>query len=156
MRIELPLNPYAKFKIYNKTTTRFIDIYISQKFIFYRQDGFSEISQISFSKKFFSVFSISQNNSLSWSDDDKIFTLRNSLNINHTLTEKKSISFNIGATAPFSPKFEYTSYDTSIAYNQIMYKKWILGQVSVGGDFQKSNDFKMQNFILFRLEVLFK
>ena len=56
MRIELPLNPYAKFKIYNKTTTRFIDIYISQKFIFYRQDGFSEISQISFSKKFFSVF----------------------------------------------------------------------------------------------------
>jgi len=155
LKLLLPLDPYAKLKIYRGINTKFIDISAAQKFIYYRQDGVSEITQLSFFKQLSNKFSISLDNTLSWTDQDDIFVQRNALSLHHQIDDKKALSYSAGANAYLSPCFYYYSYDASISYRQQLYKKWLYGNLSVGADFSKSNNFDMINFILMRMEVLF-
>ena len=124
-------------------------------FIYYRQDYFQEYTSLSFSKKLRQNLSISQNNSLSWSDSDDKWFARNSLSLNHRINDKIGMNYSTGANASFTPSFHYTSYDASIGYHQLLYKDWFFGNLSIGADFLRSNDWQMTNFVVARTEVLF-
>ena len=155
IRLELPLNPYGKFRIYNAIDSKFVNIYMGQKFIAYRNEGFSEITQLSFSKKLSARFHLSQDNTLTWTDQDDIFILRNSLSLSHSIDKKQSIYYSAGANAYLSPTYYYYRYDVAVAYRRLLHKKWLYGNLSTGAEFLKDQNFDMECFVLGRLEMLF-
>lgn len=155
-RFTLPLDPFAKLKFYKDFQTKIIDIHFEQMFIFYRQDYLREYTQLSFSKKINDNLSISQTNTLSWTDSDDEFFMRNSLSLGQRIDDKKGLTYSIGANAEFDPTYYYNSYDASIGYHQRLYKDWFFGSLSVGTDFQRSSDWEMSHFFVVRTEVLFK
>lgn len=156
MKILLPLDPFAKFRIQKNVITSYVNISAAQKFIYYRQDGFQEISQLSFSRKFNPTFQTEQANSLSWEDKTDTFILRNSLTLNQNITDKKTMSYSIGANARLSPVLHYYSYDCAISYRQLIHSKWLYASLAIGADFPKDHDFQMEKFILGRVEVFFR
>ncbi len=154
-RFTLPLDPFAKLKFNKSFTSKYINIHFEQMFMYYRQDYFQEYTSLSFSKQLSDNWSISQSNSVSWSDSDDDWYARNTLNLNQRVNDKIGINYSVGANASFDPTYYYTSYDASIGYHQLLYKDWFFGNLSVGSEFSRSNDWKMTNFIVVRTEVLF-
>ncbi|MBF0300871.1 MAG: hypothetical protein HQK51_19335 [Oligoflexia bacterium] len=156
MRLDLPLDPFIKLSIQKNIDTKYINIFASQKFILYRQDGFQESTQLSFLRKWTSSFQTELVNTLSWTDKYDLFSLRNNLIFYQSINEKNSISYSAGANASFSPTFYYTGYDTSINYRRLLYQDWLFGDLSIGADYLKSDNFDMKLFVLTKAQVFFR
>lgn len=156
IRLDMPLNPNLKLDLERKLTTKHFNIGLLQKLIYYRQEGFQEISQITFNRKFGKNFQIDQNNALVWTDESDVFSLRNSLVFYHDLGKERGMSYSLGANAKLSPAFYYESYDASVNYRQLLFRDWLYGTFTVGADFPKVSHFNDEKFIQFRLDVFFK
>ena len=156
MKILLPLDPFTKFRIQKNITTSFVNISAAQKLILYRQDGFQEVTQLSFSRKFNQTFQTEQTNSLSWEDKTDTFILRNSLALYQNIADEKTMSYGIGANARLSPVLFYYSYVCAITYRQLIHSSWLYASLTVGADFPKEHDFDMEKFIMGRVEVFFR
>ncbi len=155
-KILLPVNPYSKLYFQKKITGKYLDVLISQGFILYRQEGFREVSQISFDKKLSNVFAINQANSLAWSDEDDTFEVRNALALDQKISSRKSLSYGVGASASLSPTYYYYNYDTSVSYRQLVHKDWLFGNLITGFNFPKEQNFQREWFIGGKVEVFFK
>ena len=156
IRIDLPLNPNIKLDLQKTYTSRYLDIGLLQKFIFYRQEGFQEISQITMGKKLNQVLRADFLNSLVWSDESDRFSLRHNIILNQDLGNEKNLSYSIGANARFKPNYNYDSYDTSVSYRQLVYNTWLYGSLAVGANLPKSNDYKAEKFVQIRLDIYFR
>ncbi|MBC7429085.1 MAG: hypothetical protein H7336_10765 [Bacteriovorax sp.] len=156
IRLDLPLNPNLKLDLEKIYKTRFIDFGFLQKFIFYRQEGFQEISQFTMGKKLNQVLTADFFNSLVWTDHADMFVVRHNLVLTHNLGNEKSLSYSIGANAKFKPKFFYDSYDTSISYRQLVYNTWLYGSLAVGANFPESEGFRDDKFVQIRFDIYFK
>gem|GEM_PF-784990 len=156
LRILLPLDPFARLRFQSALNTKPVNIFASQNFILFRQDGFSEVTQLSFFRKWTANFQTELINSLVWTDKSDTFRERNNLVFYHQLDPRRSMSYSLGANAALSPTFYYDSYDFSINYRQLLHGNWLFGLFTVGADFPKSADWDMQKFAMARIEVFFR
>lgn len=156
IRIDMPINPSLKIDLQKIIKTKHMNIGLSQKFIEYRQEGFQEISQVSFTKKLSKRIQIDQSNSLVWTDETDVFALRNSFVLSQDLGSERSLSYSVGANAKLSPIFNYESYDTSISYRQLLYDDWFYGTLSLGANFPKTSHFNDEKFVQVRFDLFFK
>jgi hypothetical protein len=156
IRLDLPINPSLKLNLEKVLKTEYVNIGLMQKFILYRQEGFQEISQISFGKKLNTNFQADLVNSLVWTDEKDIFVLRNAFVLGQDLGNEKSLSYSVGANAKLAPTTYYDSYDTSVSYRQLLYNTWLYGTVAVGANFPKDNHFKDDKFVQIRIDVYFR
>lgn len=156
LRLEMPLNPSLKFNMHKDIKTKYFDLGLFQKFILYRQEGFQEISQVSFFRKWNENFQSDLLNSLAWTDKTDFFIFRNNLILYQRVGIEKALSYSLGANAKLSPTFYYDSYDASVSYRQLLYSKWLYGTFTLGADFPKANDFNDEKFVQLRIEVFFQ
>jgi hypothetical protein len=155
MKIKLPLDPYSKLQFQKTFELGFMNIFLYQGLFLYRQDGFQENSQISFSKKINSFFRIEQVNSLGWSDKLDKFSPRNNL-IFYYLIEQNSINLSFGANGQFSPQMIYTSYDVTLNFRKLSYKDWFYINYGVGAEYPKIKNFNSEYFAFIRTEIFFR
>lgn len=156
LRLEMPLNPSVKINLHKDIKTEYFDIGLFQKFILYRQEGFQEVSQVSFFKKWNEIFQSDFLNSLAWTDKTDLFILRNNFIIYQYVGHEKALNYSVGANAKLSPTFYYDSYDASISYRQLLYQNYLYGTFTLGADFPKTSGFSAEKFVQVRLEVFFK
>ena len=156
IRLDMPLNPSLKIDLQKNIKLKYFNIGLSQKFIMYRQEGFQEISQLTFNKKLSKKFQADLINSLVWTDENDVFILRNNLVISQDLGEEKGLSYSIGANARFSPGAYYDNYDASVSYKQLIYQNWLYATLTLGADFPKSRYFDDEKFVQLRVDIFFK
>lgn len=155
IRLDLPLNPYAKLELLKKINNEHMNIELTQKLIYYRQSGFQEISQVKFSKAFNEKVLLDFINSLVWSEETEYFILRNSFVLYHGLGHEKGLTYSVGANSRFHPN-RYESFDNSLSYRQLIYKDWLFGTWTIGSDFPKATNYKAEHFAQFRIDLYFK
>lgn len=155
IKIDMPINPSLKLDLNKEYKLNALNVFLLQKFLFYRQEGFQEISQISFQRKINEKFQIDQVNSLVWADENDDFLLRNSVILTQNLAKEKSLTYSIGANARLSPTYYYESYDTSISYSQRLYQDWLFSSFTVGANFPKGENFNDIKFVQMKLDIFF-
>lgn len=156
IRLSMPLNPFGKVELRKDIQMKFLTIGLSQKFIFYRQQGLENVSQLVFSKKLNETFHTDLVNSLVWSDVSDTLVFRNNFILTQILGEEKGLSYSLGANAKFSPTFYYESYDASVSYKQLMYMDWLYATWTLGVDFPKASRFNDEKFVQFRIDIFFR
>lgn len=156
IRLDMPLNPNLKLDLVKEIKLKKYNINLSQKFIYYRQEGLQEISQLLINRKLNENFQISLINSLVWTEVTDDFILRNSLILSQKLGDETTLSYSLGSNTVFSPSFRNESYDTSISYRQLLYKDWLYGTLTSGIDFPRANGYKSENFVQVRFDLYFK
>lgn len=155
IRLDMPLNPFAKLELSKNINTKYMAIEFMQKFLYYRQAGLQEISQIIFNKNFNENFQLDFINSIVWSEETDYFNVRNSFILYHNLGDTKGLSYSIGANSRLNP-YRYESFDTSVSYRQALYKDWLYATWSIGADFPKINNYKNEKIIQFKIDIYFK
>ena len=155
MKIKLPLDPYSKLRFQKNIELGFMNLFLLQGFFLYRQDGFQESSQVSFSKKFNSFFQIEQVNSLGWTDKLDKFSPRNNL-IFYYFIEQSSLNLSLGANGQLSPQTIYTSYDAILNFRKLSYKNWFYVNYGVGAEYPKFKNYNAEYFAFIRTEIFFR
>ncbi len=156
IRLDMPLNPNLKLDLVKDYKTNFMNIGLSQKFIYYRQEGFQNISHLSLNKKLTEKLQTDFVNSIVWSDETDEFVFRHNLLLYQNLGKEKTLSYSIGANAKFSPTYYYDSYDASISYRQLLYHDWLYATFTYGADFPKVSHYRQEQFLQFRVDIFFK
>lgn len=156
IRISMPLNPYVKADLQKTYQLSWVNIGLSQKLILYRQEGFEEVSQVSFTKKWNQTYQTDFTNALVWTHETGKFALRHALVLTQTINSRKGLAYSVGANAKFTPTYYYNSYDTSVSYRQLLHKDWLFGTWTVGADFIKENHFNDDKFVQVRADIFFK
>lgn len=156
IRLDMPLNPFAKLELQKDIDTKLVDISLSQKLVLYRQAGLQNISQLVLTRKLNENFQTDLINSLVWSDETDILVLRNNFVLTQNLGDEKGLSYSLGANARFSPTFYYESYDASVSYRQLIYMDWLYATWTLGADFPKVSHFNDEKFIQFRIDIFFR
>lgn len=155
IRLNMPLNPFAKLELQKDIKTKHMNIELSQKVLYYRQAGLQEISQLTLNKKFNQKVQLDFINSLVWSEETDYIILRNSFVLYHSLGHEKGLTYSVGANTRFHP-YRYDSFDTSLSYRQLIYNEWLYGTWTIGADYPKANDYKDEKFVQFRIDLYFK
>lgn len=155
IRLDMPLNPVVKIDLQKEINTKHMKIGLSQKIIYYRQEGLQEISQLTLTKKFNNKLQLDFINSLVWSEETDYLIFRNNFILYQSLGHEKGISYSVGANTMFHPH-RFDSFDTSISYRQLIYKDWLYSTWTIGADFFKVNDYKDEKFVQFRFDLFFK
>jgi hypothetical protein len=155
-RLDLPINPYLKLNLSREIKTKYVDINLMQTFLLYRQAGLQEITSMGFIRKFNEDYQLEQLNSLVWTDEKDVYELRHSLTLYQNLSEKKALSYALGANAKLSPTFSYNSYDASVSYRMLLHSNWLYGTSTVGAEFPKALNFKDDKFVQLRLDAFFQ
>jgi hypothetical protein len=155
IRLVVPLDPFIKFNFFKDINLSYVDIYLGQLFLFYKQDGFSEVTQMSFSKKITNKLSWAQNNTLAWKHQDNFLVLRNALGFFYQLTSTSETSYSVGANAKIKIGCYsyYDNYDTAASYTRLLHSDWFYGTISIGADFPKEKEFEMEKFVLLRFQL---
>ncbi|MEA9356229.1 hypothetical protein SHI21_08450 [Bacteriovorax sp. PP10] len=156
IRLDMPLNPFAKIELRKDINAHFLTIGLSQKVIVYRQQGLENISQLVLTKKLNSTFQTDLINSLVWTDESDTLVLRNNFVLTQIIGEEKGLAYSLGANAKFSPTFYYESYDASVSYKQLLYMDWLYATWTLGVDFPKSSHFNDEKFVQFRIDIFFR
>lgn len=152
----MPLNPYVKLELQKDFRAKYVNIGMSQKVIFYRQEGLQNVTQLNFNKKINKNLQTDLINSLVWSDETDLLVFRNNLLFYQSIGEEKSLTYSLGANARFKPSFYYDSYDASISYRQLLYGNWLYGTATFGADFPKEEHFDDRIFAQIRFDIFFK
>ncbi len=155
IRLDMPLNPYAKVELVKDIKTKHVNINLSQRVFYYRQKGLQEISQVVLNKQFNKKVQLDFINSLVWSEETDHLIFRNNFVLYHSLGTEKGLTFSIGSNMRFHP-VRYESFDTSLSYRQLMYKDWLFATWTVGADFPKENHYKDEKFAQFKIDLFFK
>jgi hypothetical protein len=155
MRFDLPLNPFLRVTLSKDFSFKWVDIHLGQYLQYYRQENFSEYTQLSFSRRLSRKFALAQDNTLSWTASEKEFVLRNSLTLHHLISDRTFFSYGVGATALLSPSWHYVVYDVSLGARRKLYKEWLFGSLYFGGEFEKHKNWDMTSFALVKGEVVF-
>lgn len=156
VKLNLPMNPYVKLEAQKTFKSKLVNLGLSQKIIYYRQEGLQNISQFNLSRKLSKYFQLDQVNSLVWTDQTDEIIIRNSLALYQNLGDEKSLSYSLGANAKTSKTYHYYNYDASISYRQLLYANWLYGTFTTGADFPKEVDFEDKKFIQIRFDIFFK
>lgn len=81
--------------------------------------------------------------------------LRQDFSIFHTLNERTAWVYQASVLGTNNPKLEETAYVLLMRYRYKLHKEWMFFEVTPQLNFPKTDDFKLNALLLFRLEMLF-
>lgn len=156
IRFTLPLDPFIRANLVKNIETKIVNIHLGQYINYYRQDGLSEFTRLSFFREINSKWSFHQNNVLSWTQQDDEFILRNSLSFNQKISDKTTFVYAVGANAKLSPTYYYDRYDYSVSARRQLHRNTIFGSLTLGAEFDKEREWDINNYIATRVEIAFR
>jgi hypothetical protein len=156
MKMNVPLDPFAKIRYrYLWEWTDFSIRYV-QNNEYYKIDRLFNESSLYFHYKLSDRNKVQLRNSYYWAYRSDAENFNHNLNFYHAITEKVAFAWNISANAVIEDhRIYYNSYGLSTGYRTSLFKDWFFGEVSLGTNFPKEEDFKSRAFITGRLDMIF-
>lgn len=156
MRLSMPIDPSVKLDFSKDFNYSLARLTLFQKFIYYRQEGYQQISQMNLARHWTNNFQTDFINSLVWTDEEDRFVLRNNLIFYYHFEDEHNLSLSLGANALFRPNFHYDSYDISLNYRRPFLYSWLFIIPSVGMEFVHEENFKREYFGQLKFEIYFE
>lgn len=156
MKMNVPLDPFAKIRLRRLWEWEEFSMRFVQSNEYYKIDRLFNESSLYFDYKLNQRNKIQLRNSYYWAYKSDASNFNHNLNFYHAITEKIAFAWNISANAVIEDDgIYYNSYGLSTGYRTLLFKDWFFGEVSLGTNFPKEEDFKSKAYITGRLDMIF-
>ena len=91
-----------------------------------------------------------------WREENDYFELSQVFSMTHSLSNKKTLSYYVGAYGKSKPIIYTTHFLTGLSYRQKIYKDYLFIEFSPQILYQEINDFKPEHSLTIRFEMYFK
>ena len=156
LKMDVPLDPFVKIRLRRLWEWEEFAIRFVQNNEYYKIDKLFNESSIYFDYALSSRNKVSLRNSYYWALESDAENFNHNLNFFHAITDKIAFAWNISANAVIEDDaIYYNSYGLSTGYRTLLYRDWFFGEVSLGTNFPKSEDFKSKAYVTIRLDMIF-
>lgn len=117
--------------------------------------GFGADTNIDFRRPFYDNFLFRSNTFFRYTDLNDYWDLSQVFAIDHRLSDRRAISYQVGAFGISEPSIHSTDYLLSVRYRQNIHSDYLFAEVIPQILYQKINDFHAEHSVLFRIEIIF-
>lgn len=117
--------------------------------------GLGETTQIDFERVLSAPFLFRATTTATCFEAPQNCDLRQDFSIFHTLNDRTGLLYQASVIGVSQPELEETSYSLLMRYRYRLHKDWIFFETTPQFNFPRTDGFKVNASILFRLEVLF-
>lgn len=110
---------------------------------------------LNFGFVFTSVYSLTLINEGEYQEQENMFSATNGFAFGQLLTETDSLSYNWFFSSDNRPSYHMTSYNISLAYNKLLYKRILDYQIVPNIDFAKGRNFEPKLGLNFNVNLTF-
>ncbi len=155
IKLEIPPQFFTNLSIRKSLFLGKWELRGAQEFFWFSRDGFGETTSFDIDRPISRAVLFRLRNSATWTDSEDKFSSAHGPIVFWTLDEKKAVSFSATANGTSKPFWLIESYQSSINYRQLLYKKWFYLETGPSIVYQKSEDWTPVMSYFLKLEVIF-
>lgn len=157
LKTPLPLDPFIRLQARRKKDLgAFWRVKFGQTFYQYGRLGFVNRTRLSFERAISDDYFLRNTLQARFVDKDNNWEFSETLSTFHILDEKHVMDYAVGVVAQSEPLTQVTNYYISAKLRKLLYKKWFYLDIQPVLAFPRSDDFKLNPSIMFRIEVVFE
>lgn len=88
-------------------------------------------------------------------ESPQLCNLRQDLSLYHTVNDRNAVLYQLSMLGDDNPKLKETAYVLLVRYRYKLHREWMYFEVTPQLSFPRTDDFRMNGSLLFRLEMLF-
>ncbi|MFT6069261.1 MAG: hypothetical protein ACJAT2_003450 [Bacteriovoracaceae bacterium] len=155
IKLEIPPQFFTNLSIRKSLFLGKWELRGAQEFFWFSRDGFGETTSFDIDRPIRRDILFRLRNSATWTDSEDKFNSTHGPIVFWTLDEKKAISFSASAHGTSKPFWLIESYQSSINYRQLLYKKWFYLETGPSIIYPKAEDWSPVMSYFLKLEVIF-
>lgn len=154
-QFQFPLDPFARARVSYSIPFDDWHLKLAETVFWFSTTGLGETTQIDLEHQLGPPVLFRATNTLTCFEAPQKCDVRQDLTIYHTLSDRAVMQYQISVLGVSQPKLQETNYILQARYRYRWYKDWVFFEVNPQISFPKTDYFKMNTFVLFRLEMLF-
>lgn len=155
VKITLPLEPYVKAQFTKLFPLQRWVLRADQNFYWFDDSGFGSDSTVDFDRPVAQKHLFRASSFARWTEEYEYFQLSEVFTFFQTLSDKRMVSYQVGAYGQTSPTWFMTDYLLIVRYRQLIHKDWLFFEIRPQVQYSKINDWNDEVSLLLRLEVFF-
>ena len=155
VKFTLPVEPYVKAQLTNVYPLQSWFLRADQNFYWFDDTGFGSDSTIEFDRPITEKHLFRASSFARWTEEDEFFRLSQIFTLFHTLSNRRMISYQVGAYGQTDPTWFMTDYLLVVRYRQLIHKEWLFFEIQPRVQYSKEYDWDDEVSLLLRLELFF-
>lgn len=156
IRLGSTLEPYVRFRFKRKYDLNQWGLYWHETPYWFDSFGWGVDSYIELNKKITDKDLFRASTFARWTNQSDQFELSQTFSMFHTLSKRRAISYFVGVYGISEPTVFATHYLLGLKYRQNIHKGYLFFELLPQIRYEKTNDFRAEHSIIFRLEMVFK
>ncbi len=154
IKLQFPLDPFVRTRGSYAIPIGQWRLKIAQTLFWFDTIGLGETTQLDMERVLSAPVLFRATSTATCMQSPQNCALQQNLSIFHTLNERSSLAYQASVIGTNKPKLEETAYVLLMRYRYRMYEEWVFVEISPQLHFPKTDDFKLNALLLFRLEML--
>ena len=155
IKVRLPLEPYVRVRITRDFPFDDWTLKVNETLYWFKTKGSGFDTYLDFERKVTNSVLFRASSAARWSDENDYFLLSQYLTIFHTLSEKRAVSYYIGAFGQSQPNIYATDYIIGTNYRQRIHHDWLFIEVKPEIHYRKIIGFEPEHKLTLSMEAFF-
>ena len=155
IKIRSPLDPFVRLRMTREVIFKYWKFRFTETLFHFHSSGTGHTSTIEWDRPMTKTDLFRMHTSATWWDNTNHYELSHSFTFFHEITERRALSYSIGVFGTNKPTSQADTYLFDIRYRQKLHKDWLYVEVNPQVLYLKSNNFKPEQSLTLKLEMIF-
>lgn len=150
------VQPYVKLRLNRRFEFDIWSIYFNETAYWYHERGAGYDTILEFNKKITNKDLFRSTTFARRTHEIGHFELSHTFSMLHTLSDRRAVSYYMGAYGVSKPTVQSTHYVLGFNYRQKVHKDYLFFELIPQITYRRDNDFHAEHSLLFRIDIIFK
>ncbi|MFO7603568.1 MAG: hypothetical protein R6X06_07110 [Gammaproteobacteria bacterium] len=155
LKVRSPLDPFVRLRISRDIYFSYWKFRFTETLFHFHSTGTGYTTVLEWDRPMSRTDLFRIYTSATWWDNSDHYDLSQSFIFYHQLTERRALSYSIGAFGTNKPSIQADTYLFDIRYRQLLHKDWLFAEVNPQVLYEKARDFKPEHSLTLKLEMIF-
>lgn len=155
IKFQFPLDPFARARVSYSMPVLDWRLKLSENVFWFSTIGLGETTQFDMEHVLSEPVLFRATTTSTCYEAPQNCDLRQDMTVYHTLNERTALLYQASVIGVSQPSLTETAYVLLVRYRYRMHKDWIFLELNPQLNFPKTDDFKLNAYLLLRLEILF-
>lgn len=155
IKLRAPLDPFLRIRAHKNFSINSWNMRFTETLFWFNSKGAGASSLLELDHALTQNILFRSRSTELWTDFLDYHEVEQSFTLYHKLTDRRAVSYNIGAYGISEPQMHMVRYYTSIGYRQRIHRDWLFIEVSPALTYTRDNNFKPERSLVIKLEMVF-
>lgn len=155
MKIDAPLNPFLRYRLFRDTKLGLWKFHFSETLFWFKSTGVGTSTLFEFDRALGRKVLFRSSTNAIWEDNRDYYEFSHSFALFHELTDRRAVAYSVTVFGDSHPTVYATSYLARISYRQLIHKDWLFLEVRPEMLYERETNFDPEPSLTLQLEMVF-